>query len=183
MKKIFIGLILLSSVSVSANCSDGSAECYLGTYEGVRELGVHAFVSDQKCHIEITQSPYEDNDISFNYKFIESTTRKKTHNINGTVSSYSQELIYYSKSITDYRTNGTKVRDHYISRIELESSLSKDPKRNKYYLQLKLDEELKLVGVSVKQMRYSSISKLMSLALFGGWITKRDSCTNLVKID
>ena len=171
MKKMIIGLAVLSSAAVFADCNKDTAECHLGTYAGVTMKGYYGNVTKDKCQIEITKSRTDKDDIQLNYT-------EGQLSINNKVSSNTQKFSYYAEISSD----GSILPAQYISLIRLKKNLPEGSKKKAYKLDLQLDENLELVGVNVQEMKYSRLSLDVLLGIHSAWSTRSYSCTNLVKI-
>ena len=167
MKKTVIGLALLTSASVFANCEKGTVECYLGTYTGVELQGYYAYETDSKCQIEITKSGSDKDVIRFKY-----------FDINGKVSIKTQQFENY----TEIHSDGSAMPRNYISRLRLKKDLPEDSKRKSYTLDLQLDENLVLVGTTVTVRTYRPLDLNVIFGIYDAWQSPSFSCAKLVKI-
>ena len=168
MKKMIIGLAVLSSASAFADCNKDTAECYLGTYEGY--YNYYGDLPSEKCQVEISKKHSNKDEIQYNYS-------SDLVQFSGKVSSKTQVFANYTELYSD----GSFRPVEYISRIRVKNDLPEKSKKKSHTLDLQLNENLELVGFNAEQVKYRPSLNVI-FGIHDSWLHNHVICTKLVKV-
>ena len=197
MKKMILGLVAFSSVSVFANCDVNSIECHLGTYKGTTMEGNEDNHWNGSCEIEISRSGDKKNDIVYKNTYMKyhqnafsNKGYMKENIISGKVSSGTQNYEIYDDVSRRNSNYETYISPEFVSHLELLTNIPQNSNKTLNALEIRFDDQEKVNAIRLETRIHQPISSALFSrvdATLGGHGIKKfrynlDSCYNLVKI-